>query len=244
MGLMPNTVLEICADSLDLALAAQRAQAHRIELCSDLSVGGVTPSAGVMQAARAHLRLSIHVLIRPRPGDFAYSAIEFEAMRNDIRVVKQLGIDGIVVGILDSNRQVDVERTRELAQLARPMNVTFHRAFDCVTDPLRSLEDVIAVGADRILTSGNNPTAIDSIPTLTQLVKAAAGRIVIMPGGGVTEDNIAQILHATSAREIHSSVGASRIANGGPDSKPLDPAEYERRVRKLIFLLETLPAHA
>jgi len=236
-------VLEICADSLDCAIAAERANADRIELCSDLSVGGITPSAGMMETARARLGVPIHVLIRPRPGDFVYSACEFEAMQRDIHVAKQLGMNGIAVGILDSASRIDVNRTGQLVELARPMSVTFHRAFDCSRNLEQSLERVVEIGADRILTSGPTPKAVDSLPILARLVCGSAGRIAVMPGGGITVENVEQILSATFAREIHSSVGASQAATVAQDRqayKPLDPAEYELRVRQLTSLLDSL----
>jgi copper homeostasis protein len=243
---MPNGkfILEICADSLDCAIAAERAGADRIELCSVLPVGGVTPSAGIMEAARAHLRVPIHVLIRPRPGNFVYSSCEFEVMRSDIGVAKQLGMNGIAVGILDSQSRIDMRRTRELIDLALPMSVTFHRAFDSSRDLDKSLEQVIEIGAERVLTSGPHPMAADSIAVLARLVQAAAGRVTIMPAGGVTADNVEQILLGTSAHEIHSSAGASQAGNLGHDQVLVDPAGYQRRVRQLASALQSLAARS
>lgn len=235
-------LLEICAESLDCAAAAERANADRIELCSNLAAGGTTPSAGIMEAARRHLNLPIHVLIRPRPGDFVYSALEFEVMQNDVRVAKQHGMNGIAVGMLDSGSRIDITRMRQLVDLARPLQVTFHRAFDHCGAAQRRLEQVIETGVDRILSSGCAESAADGVVILAQLVKEANGRVKIMPGGGVTLDNIAQILRATGATEIHASLGASVGENGSPQKtlKLIESAEYEERVRKVSALLNSL----
>jgi copper homeostasis protein len=154
-----RVVLEICVESVDHAVAAERGGAHRIELCSDLSSGGITPSAGLMQTARRQVRIPIHVLIRPRPGDFCYSDSELEIMRNDVLAAKQFGMDGVVLGILQPTARVDIERTRALVDLAHPLPVTFHRAFDASETLEAALEDVIQTGASRVLTSGGEARA-------------------------------------------------------------------------------------
>ena len=149
---MPNRlVLEICVESVDHAVAAERGGAHRIELCTDLASGGITPSSELMQTVRQQVRIPIHVLIRPRAGDFCYSDSELEIMRNDIRAAKQLGMDGVVLGILQKNGRIDVERTKALVELADPLPATFHRAFDASGDFEASLEEVIRTGVYRIL---------------------------------------------------------------------------------------------
>ncbi len=245
---MPNHfVLEICVESVDHGVAAERGGAHRIELCSDLSCGGITPSAGLMQTARRHVRVPIHVLVRPRAGDFCYSDHELEIMRNDIQAAKQLGMDGVVLGILDENTRIDVERTKSLVELAHPLPVTFHRAFDASGNLETSLEGVIRTGASRILTSGGEPRATDGLPILAHLVQAAKGRILIMPCGGINYGNLARIVQVTLAREVHTSVGASRLGptsdgNGlpygtGVSFSRLQSPIFEEQVARLVKLL-------
>ena len=243
-----SLVLEVCVESIDHAVAAERGGAHRIELCSELASGGITPRAGLMEAARHHLRLPVHVLIRPRAGDFLYSEYEFEIMERDIHMARQLGIDGIVLGMLDENGRVDITRTRKLVNLARPLPVTFHRAFDECQDMDACLEAVIQTGAARILTSAGQARASDGIAALAHLIRVAGDRIVVMPGGGVDVDNVHLILRRTAAREIHTSLGLSAAATnhasglsgevsgaGGGNS-----SEFESRVRKVSELLEAI----
>jgi copper homeostasis protein len=206
-------VLEICVESVACAVAAERGGAHRIELCGDLPAGGITPSSGLMRVARKNLGLPIHVIIRPRSGNFVYSVPEFEIMKDDIRTAKQLGMNGVVLGILDAKGNVDVERTKRLVDLAHPLPVTFHRAFDVSGNLGESLESVIQTGAHRILTSGGRRSATEHLAGLSQLVKAAEGRIAIMPGGGINARNVLRVIRQTSAREIHTSLGASAVAS-------------------------------
>lgn len=241
-------VLEICVESVDRAVAAQRGGAHRIELCADLSSGGITPSAGMMQVARRDLHIPIHILIRPRAGDFFYTDREFEIMESDIAVAKQLGMDGIVLGLLDGKRHVDVERTTRLVKMAHPLPVTFHRAFDLCQDLPAALEDVIRTGAARILTSGGGGRASEGLDHLAKLVTAAAGRIVVMPGGGISLDDVSFVLRRTAAREIHTSLRLLSIPSnlGSEFKKPLRASdgkvpEFEERVRKVIDLFATFP---
>jgi copper homeostasis protein len=243
-------VLEICVESVDHAVAAERGGADRIELCSDLSSGGITPSAGLMQTARRHVSVPIHVLIRPRAGDFCYSDHELETMRDDIHAAKQVGIDGLVLGLLDENTRVDVERTKMLVEFARPLPVTFHRAFDLAKNAAAALEEVIQTGASRILTSGGEQRATDALLILTHLVHAAKSRILIMPCGGINSANIAGIVQTTSAHEIHTSVGAShqRSNNNGKNSSRgmgaarsgPDSALFEKKVIKLVSHLRDI----
>ncbi len=237
-------VLEICVESVESAIAAEGGGAHRIELCSDLAGGGTTPSAGLMQSVRKYVRLPIHVMIRPRPGDFCYSNHELEIMRNDIQAAKQSKMDGVVLGILQENTRVDVERTKMLVELAHPLPVTFHRAFDLAKNPATALEEVIQTGASRILTSGGESRATDGLSILTHLVQAAKERVLIMPCGGINSGNIVRIVRATSAREIHTSVGTShpRSTNNGaglPHGKgaarsSVQSALFEKKVGKLV----------
>lgn len=240
-------VLEICVESVDHAVAAERGGANRIELCGDLSSGGVTPSAGFMQTVRRHVCIPIHVMIRPRAGDFCYSDHELEIMRNDVKAAKRFGMDGVVLGILQGSHRVDIERTKALVELAHPLPVTFHRAFDASGNLETSLEEVIQTGASRILTSGGQPRATDTLPTLARLVQAARGRILLMPCGGINSDNVVRIVRTTSAQEIHSSAGTSRSGlmssgDGVPDSKHPDGSNlqsgvFEKRVAQLVSLL-------
>ncbi|MGA8272450.1 MAG: copper homeostasis protein CutC [Candidatus Sulfotelmatobacter sp.] len=240
-----HLVLEICVESVDHAVAAERAGAHRVELCSDLLSGGITPSAGLMQTARRYLSIPIHVLIRPRAGDFCYSDHEFEIMRDDIHAAKRFGMDGVVLGILHESNRVNIERTRALVEAARPLSVTFHRAFDAAKNLEESLEEVIQTGASRILTSGGQPRATDALPALARLVQAAKGRILVMPCGGINAENISGIVRTTLAQEFHTSVGTSHSAGKVVDSfdgndengSGLNPAMFERRVTEVLNLL-------
>jgi copper homeostasis protein len=239
-------VLEICVESVDHAVAAERGGAQRIELCSDLPSGGITPSAGLMQTARRQVRIPIHVLIRPRPGDFCYSDSEYEIMRNDILAAKQFRMDGVVLGLLHPNTLVDVERTTALVELARPLPVTFHRAFDDTENLETALEEVIRTGATRILTSGGKPRASDALPILARLIQAASDRIILMPGGGINSENIVHIIRQTRAQEIHTSAGTSTPdLTGSGDVSAEDDATnpslpfrwFEQKVAKLVNLL-------
>ena len=240
-------VLEVCVESLDHAAAAECGGAHRIELCTDLSCGGITPSPALMQTARRNLRIPIHVLVRPRAGDFCYSDGEFEIMRNDILAAKQFGMDGVVLGILQSSARVDVERTRDLVEMAHPLPVTFHRAFDAVHNFEASLEEVIQTGASRILTSAGQPRATDGLQTLARLIQKARGRILIMPCGGIDSDNILRVVQTTLAQEIHSSIGTSLpnpIGNcrdwSGEGNRVRSAAHielFEQKVARLVGLL-------
>ncbi len=195
--------MEICADSVESAIVAESAGAGRIELCSALVEGGVTPSAGLIESVRRNTGIKLHVLIRPRSGDFLYSDTEFSVMRRDIDMAGELGADGIVTGILNSDGTVDAERTALLAEYATPMSLTFHRAFDLCRDPKKGLEDIMAAGAARVLTSGQAKSAIEGATLIKSLIKDAAGRIIIMPGGGIDEYNIALLAVSTGALEYH-----------------------------------------
>jgi copper homeostasis protein len=205
-------ILEICSNSLQSAINAQQAGAHRVELCENLEQGGTTPSYGLLTLARKNLSIKINVLIRPRPGDFLYSDLEFNIIKEDIKMCKQLGVDGTVCGILLPNGDVDVVRTKELVELAKPLSFTFHRAFDFTNDPFKALEDVISTGADRILTSGQQPTAIQGEHLIRELVRLSNNRIIIMPGSGINADNI-EYLVETGATEFHMS-GTESIESG------------------------------
>ena len=226
-------IIEVCVDSVESAMAAERGGADRVELCDNLLEGGTTPSAGAIAIARERLGIKLHVIIRPRGGDFCYSDVEFAVMRHDIALAAQLGADGVVIGILTSEGDVDVARTRELIELARPLSVTFHRAFDMARDPYRALEDLIGLGVDRILTSGQEPSVLEGLDLIAELVQLAGDRVIVMPGGG-TERNIAKVVARSGVRELHVTGTTSvespmrfrnpRVFMGGE----LRPPEYTR----------------
>jgi copper homeostasis protein len=201
-------VLEITVETVDAALAAQRGGADRIELCSQLAQGGLTPGTDLMHVVRQRVQLPIFAMIRPRAGDFVYSGAEFQLMQRDIEIARGLGMNGIVLGILREDRSVDVARTRQLVQLARPLPVTFHRAFDVSADLRKSLEDVIEIGATRILTSGGAPAAPKGLPALAELVAVAGDRIIIVPGSGINASNILRVAQESRAREFHSGLSS------------------------------------
>jgi copper homeostasis protein len=201
-------LLEITVESLDSALAAERGGADRIELCAELIRGGITPSAAAMRKLHEEMEIPVFSIIRPRAGDFLYSDSELAAMKRDITTARDLGMEGVVLGILRADHSVDIERTTELVQWARPLEVTFHRAFDNTPDLLLALEGVIATGATRILTSGGAAGAPQGVETLRKLVQAAGNRIVIMPGAGLDARNITKVIADTKAREFHAGLGS------------------------------------
>ena len=195
--------VEICVDSQASAHAAERGGATRIELCGSLIEGGITPSTGLIELTRASTSIGVHVMIRPRGGDFCYEADEYELMQRDISVAKRLGANGVVFGILDVNGNIDVARTRQLVELARPLAVTFHRAFDMTPDLSNALEDVCATGVDRLLTSGGEQTALQGAEAIAKLVQQARGRMSIAPASGIKPRNAKALIEQTGAKEIH-----------------------------------------
>jgi copper homeostasis protein len=197
--------LEICCFNLGSALIAQEAGAHRIELCADPGDGGTTPSQGVIREARQRLHIELYPIIRPRGGDFLFSAEEFAVMERDVVNCKQTGCDGVVIGLLKADGTVDKERSVRLVELAYPLGVTFHRAFDRTIDPVQALEDIIGIGCERILSSGLRPTAVEGSDLLRELVRLADERIIIMPGSGIRASNIATLAQDIGAGEWHSS---------------------------------------
>lgn len=199
---------------MDSAVAAEEGGASRVELCANLNEGGTTPSTGMIELVRGKISIGLHVMIRPRAGDFCYSDLEFEVMKRDIQIARDLGADGVVFGVLNPDRTVDLARTKELVQLARPMGVTFHRAFDESADPFASLEQIISLGIDRILTSGGRQSAFDGMARIRDLVEKSNGRITIIAGSGITTQNVRTIISQTGVKDIHvrSAVCASRGA--------------------------------
>lgn len=195
--------VEICIDSVEGAIAAQAGGAHRVELCDNLLEGGTTPSAGMIALTRQQLTIGLHVIIRPRGGDFCYSDLEFAVMKADVLQAKQLGADGVVIGLLNPNGTIDKERTAELIALARPLRVTFHRAFDMAVDPMQALEDLISLGVARVLTSGQESSALEGVDLIKALVQRAGDRIIVMAGGGVHERNLHKIVTQSGVQEVH-----------------------------------------
>jgi copper homeostasis protein len=187
------------------ALAAQAGGAQRIELCASLFEGGITPSAAAIEVARQQLAIDINVMIRPRGGDFLYSDLEFAIMQRDIEIAKAIGVNGVVLGLLTAGGEIDQERTKVLVDLARPLSVTFHRAFDMVAGSRRALDTLIDLGIDRVLTSGLETSALEGAETIAELIRQAGGRIIAMPGGGINDRNIAKIVQLTGATEVHMS---------------------------------------
>jgi copper homeostasis protein len=198
-------ILEIAANSIASALAAQEGGAGRVELCTALELGGLTPSYAQIALAREKLTIPLYVLIRPRAGDFLYSDLEVETMLRDIEACAEAGCDGVVLGVLDADGHVDMPRCRSLIAAAGSMGMTFHRAFDVTRDPLAALEDLIALGYERLLTSGGQASAILGAELIRQLVKLADGRIVVMPGAGIDAGNIGELMAMTGASEFHAS---------------------------------------
>ena len=196
-------LVEAAVESLTEAVLAERAGAGRLELCDRLDLDGITPTVSTVVAVKAAVGISVFAMIRPRGGDFVYSDEELDVMRADIAVVRSLGVDGVVFGCLTRDGRIDIDHTRALVQAAGAIPVTFHRAFDLVPDPVSALEDLAALGVRRVLTSAGAPTALDGAATIAGLVRRAADRIVVMPGGRVREDNVADVVRLTGAHEVH-----------------------------------------
>jgi copper homeostasis protein len=195
--------LEVCIDSVDSGTIAEKAGADRVELCDNLYEGGTTPSLGTIRMARKSISIPINIIIRPRGGDFLYNATDYNIIIEDIKAIKAEGINGIVIGMLLPDGHIDIDRMKEVVNLARPMSVTFHRAFDMTPEPFVALEEVIATGADRLLTSAHGNMVFNDAKLIKELISRAKGRIIIMPGAGINENNIADIINKTDASEYH-----------------------------------------
>ncbi|WP_312136730.1 copper homeostasis protein CutC [Sphingobacterium sp.] len=235
--------LEICANSLFSAKEAQRGGASRVELCQNLENGGTTPSYGQIKLVREALEIGVHVLIRPRGGDFLYSEEEFGEMKEDILYCKEVGCDGVVIGILNQDGGVDKVRMQELVDLAKPMCVVFHRAFDRSADPLKSLEDIIELGCDRLLTSGLQNSAWEGRELIKSLADQAAGRIEIMPGAGIDESNVRAIIEYTGVTSVHSSakvVEASKMVYNQRNVAGMDEAVISSSSKRVAELIEQI----
>ena len=207
-------VVEICLSGIESALAAQAGGADRIELCENLAQGGTTPSLGLIKAVRNRLQIGVQVMIRPRGGDFCYTEAEFEVMRQDVQLAKEVGVDGIVFGILHPDGTIDQTRCRELIALGRPLSVTFHRAFDLTPDPFAALSDLLALGVDRLLTSGQAETAVAGKTLIHQLQARAGEQITIMAGSGISAENVAALLAETAVPEIHAGSSCTETIPG------------------------------
>ncbi len=197
--------LEICCYSVESAINAERSGADRIELCDNYLEGGTTPSYATIQYSVEKLNIPVNVIVRPRGGDFLYSDIEYEIIKQDVLAAKKLNANGIVIGFLTSSGEIDIEKTKEIVELAKPLEITFHRAFDMCKDPLKAIDQLKKIGITRILTSGAKNTVIEGINLLAKLVKKAGNEIIIMPGSGVNETNLSELIQKTKAIEYHSS---------------------------------------
>jgi copper homeostasis protein len=209
-------IIEVVAFNIESALNAQKGGADRVELCAGPMEGGTTPSYGIIDQARRTLNIDVYVMIRPRGGDFVYSVYEFNAMKRDIEACKRLSVDGIVLGMLDKQGRVDKVRCRSLVDLARPMKVTFHRAFDVSRDSFEALDDLAELGIERVLTSGRQPKAEEGTDLIRECVMRSAGKVSVMPGSGIHAGNARKIVQETGAREIHLS-GASYRSSDIPN---------------------------
>jgi copper homeostasis protein len=229
-------IYEICIDSIAGVHAANSAGAHRVELCANLLEGGITPSRGMIHQARKIGGIKLHVIIRPRGGDFLYDDDEFAIQEADIDAAKAESADGVVIGLLSADGTIDIPRTRALVARARPLAVTFHRAFDMTPDPFAALDTLISLGVERVLTSGQEASVLEGLPLITELVRRAGDKIIVMPGGGITARNVQRIVGEARPKEIH--FAALELMGGGMTFRrkhvfmggELRPPEYDRPV--------------
>lgn len=245
---MKGALLEVSVEGVDGLLVAQANGADRVELCASVLEGGITPSLGSVREALRRAQVPVFVIVRPRGGDFLYSEAEFAGMREDVRVLKELGVAGVVSGCLTADGHADAQRTAELVELGRPMSFTFHRAFDMVRDPEEALEILVDAGVDRVLTSGQRPTAIEGLANLKRFAELAAGRIIVMPCGSIRADNIARVRQETGLAEFHFAAhrqATSAMAYRNPHvvMGATSPAhEYRRTVTDAGVVRETVQA--
>jgi copper homeostasis protein len=232
-SLVADVLLEVCATSVGSARAAERGGADRIELCTNLAVGGITPDPSLLASVLGAVSIPVHVLIRPRPGGFVYTPAEFDRMCREIEHAKSAGAAGVAIGILLTDRRIDVPRTRALAQLARPLHVTFHRAFDQTADPFHALEDVIRGGADTLLTSGGAPEIVGGSAAIARFHEQAGQRLQIMAGGGLSLSNLTDFVQATGVFCLHGSFRRE------PGSLRRGTDRMEQRVREAAQLLRS-----
>lgn len=246
---MKKYQFEVCANSVESCLAAQTGGANRVELCAGIPEGGTTPSYGEISMAREILDTTrLHVIIRPRGGDFLYSPIEVKTMLKDIEIARKLGVDGVVFGCLTANGEIDSTAMQELMLASEGLSVTFHRAFDVCCNPKEALEQIIELGCNRILTSGQQATAEQGIPLLKELQEQAAGRIILLAGCGVNENNIARIAQETGIQEFHFSARESIISEMEYKNESVSMGgtvhinEYERNVTTARRVMDTIQA--
>lgn len=229
-----DIVCEVCCGSLQSALNARDAGAHRIELCSAFSLGGITPSYGLIEQVRKRVKIDLNVLIRPRSGDFLYEPEEVAVMISDIQACARMGVNGVVIGALDAYGNIDLDSCRAMVDVAKHfgMSVTFHRAIDRSRDIYEALEDVISLGVERVLTSGGKPTAVEGVETIAAMNRLAAGRVTVMAGAGVNASNVRDILSASGVCEVHFSASSHfdspMVWRGEPDSPLFLPDSFIR----------------
>jgi copper homeostasis protein len=228
-------LFELCADSLEAAIVAQAAGADRMELCQELAISGVTPSSSLLRSTLKAVSIPVYVLIRPRGGNFVYSSAEFSRMRTQIEQAKAAGAAGVAIGVLLPDGRVDVDRTRELAELARPMHVTFHRAFDETGNLDEALEDVILTGADCLLTSGGAPNVLEGADQIGRLNRLAGDRLEVMAGGGLKLANLPEVVRRSGVTCLHGSLSRPRA---GSDEAAGQKTVFEEDVREAIRLLQ------
>lgn len=230
-------LLEICANSYESAINAQKAGADRIEICSELTIGGITPSYGLLQKIAENISIPVHVLIRPRSGDFCYSDSEFDQMKTAILVCKKMGFQGIVSGILNLDNTINIVRTKELISISKPLSFTFHRAFDVVENPKKASEELIDLGVDRILTSGLKEKAIDGIHILIELQNMTKKKVIILPGGGINKENSIHFKNA-GFKEIHTSaskkIGSKKNAFFNETTQTISDIHTIKEIIKII----------
>lgn len=241
--------VEVCVETLEQAFLAQELGVDRIELCANLLQGGLTPSIAAIESAVQRLPLKVYVLIRPRAGHFCYNHLEMQQMLSNIRWCKKMGVDGVVVGVLQKDGCIDRIKTARLIAAARPMKVTFHRAFDRCVNPLEALDQLIDMGVDRLLTSGQKKSAFEGKDLIKTLVLRAKNRILIMPGAGVNASNIHELAHHTQANEFHFSVGKAKVSSAVYQHPSFDPESYlaprfdRKKLVDCMMVLNEIPPH-